>query len=203
MLASSIARPETATARPGSAIAPFGGMATRTRRIGISFGFWKSASRRLQRDWSPWRIFANPRCVAVKRATIGTTRLGALHSLAAFAAKDLRIPGPGTAHTERMERPRRTLPQGSRQVLGSPRPRITVRDTRGSCHAWRAGCGETRTSGSERGMKKPVPATGQGASSLLCRRQPQPSSSYSKRRLAAPPVAAGLGKPSDFWTKMS
>ena len=34
-------------------------------------------------------------------------------------------------------------------------------------HAWRAGCGETRTSGSEWGMKKPALATGQGASSLL------------------------------------
>ena len=42
-----------------------------------------------------------------------------------------------------------------------------MRATRGSGHAWRAGCGETRTSGSERAMKKPAPATGQGASSLL------------------------------------
>ena len=71
------------------------------------------------------------------------------------------LPGPGTTHTERMERPSRTLPQGSRQVLGSdPRPRIIVRDTRGASHAWRAGCGETRTSGSERGMRKPASATG-------------------------------------------
>ena len=44
-------------------------------------------------------------------------------------------------------------------------------------HAWRAGCGETRTSGSERGMKKPTPATGQGASSLLYLKTPPPSHS--------------------------
>src|SRR5262249_10662692 len=62
---------------------------------------------------------------------------------------------------------------------GDPRPRFTVRATRGSRHAWRAGCGETRTSGSERGMKKPASETGQGASSLLYRKPAQPFSSPS------------------------
>jgi|SRR5450631_2707556 hypothetical protein len=71
------------------------------------------------------------------------------------------VPGSGPTHTERMERhPGRALPQGSRQVLGgNPRPRKTVRNTRGNRHAWRAGCRETCTSGSERGMKKPAPET--------------------------------------------
>ena len=44
------------------------------------------------------------------------------------------LPRPGPSHTERMEcHSGRVLPKGSRQVLGgNPRPRFTVRATRGS-----------------------------------------------------------------------
>ena len=58
-------------------------------------------------------------------------------------------------------------------------------------HAWRAGCGETRTSGSERGMKKPAPATGQGASSLLYRKTPPSSHSTVPPRAPPAPVRCG------------
>lgn len=89
--------------------------------------------------------------------------------LARFAeTKRLRCPDRGPRIPNGWDDPDERFPQGSRQVLGSdPRPRNTLRATRGFGHAWRAGCGETRTSGLERGMKKPDPATGQGGSSLL------------------------------------
>jgi hypothetical protein len=45
--------------------------------------------------------------------------------------------------------------------------------TRSNSCARRAGCGETRTSGSESGMAKPTPKTGQGAPSRLYT-EPQP-----------------------------
>ena len=63
---------------------------------------------------------------------------------------------------ERMEcRTERMVPERSRQILGSnPHPCQNVRATRGYHHAGRAGCLETCTSGSERGMKKPDPETG-------------------------------------------
>ena len=79
------------------------------------------------------------------------------------------LPRPGHTHTERMEQPGRVVPQRSRQVLGcNQRPCEAVRATPvANGYAWRAGCRETCTSGSARGMKKPTPATGQGASSLL------------------------------------
>ena len=47
----------------------------------------------------------------------------------------------------------------------------SCKGTRGASHARRAGCRETCTSGSARGMKRPTPATGQGVSSLLYVRQ--------------------------------
>ena len=63
-----------------------------------------------------------------------------------------------------------------RMALGGVQhPRVFVRATRGNRHAWRAGCRETCTSGSGRGMKKPAPATGPGASSLLYAAPLQPS----------------------------
>ena len=117
---------------------------------------WKEAASTIHRD---------------RRAATGWMAIGRQKARPVRRHQTPALPGPGTTHTERMERPGRTLPQGSRQVLGSdPRPRIVVRDTRGASHAWRAGCGETRTSGSEWGMKKPASATGQGASSLLYRK---------------------------------
>ena len=74
-----------------------------------------------------------------------------------------RFPDRGTPDTERMEcRTQGVVPARSRSLLGgNQHPRQThARATRGKRHAWRAGCRETRTSGSEWGMKKLVPAMG-------------------------------------------
>ncbi len=71
--------------------------------------------------------------------------------------------GPEEASRRNMESaPRTMVPTWSRSLLGGDQHpcKIDVRATRGGSHAWRAGCRETCTSGSERGMKKLVPVMG-------------------------------------------
>ena len=77
--------------------------------------------------------------------------------------RDQPLSRPGHPDTERMEcRTKGVVPARSRSLLGgNQHPRQThARATRGKRHAWRAGCSESCTSGSEWGMKKLVPATG-------------------------------------------
>jgi len=128
----------------------------------------------------------------------------AVGRLARFAdTKRLRYPDRGLCIPNEMERPRRALPQGSGQVLGSnPRPRIAVRG-----HPWLLPRMESRMRGNSHvrfgAGEKPAPETGQGASSLLYRSSAQRSRSPEGRlRCRAAPVS-GLSRPSEITSARS
>src|SRR5208283_5108995 len=92
----------------------------------------------LARQETRWSIRkeAAPTIHRVRRAGARWLAVGRQEACPVRRHQAPALPGPGTTHTERMERPRRNLPKGSRQVLGSDlRPRIIVRDTRGASDA--------------------------------------------------------------------
>lgn len=78
--------------------------------------------------------------------------------------RDPPLPDPENRETERMEcAPDRPTAQSHAGLPGrilAPQTRLRPTHGRAIVHAWRAGCEETRTSGSERGMEKLVSVRG-------------------------------------------